>query len=323
MKISDLVIGQTYDLTLVVKSASARETKAKKPYLALEFFDGTDIITGNYWDWTSGNVPAVNSIVDINAQVGEWAGAKQLTVKAMKANTTKHLAEFAPTSTVDIAATYNKAYSMACAIKDDALRDLTLSILDKLQDAWLTVPGAVSVHHAYIGGTLIHSVSVASIAAAIASEVPEANMDLCVAGGLLHDIGKLYTYKLNGVSIEMTDIGKLYDHIFIGAEFVGNFAEELGLNNDYQNACKIGMLRHIILSHHGSLEYGSPVYPASIEAHIVHAADGVDAITEQIRVASRKVSDNVKWTDRLYTLNNKNQLTPAYVNYVMNYVEAE
>ena len=91
MKIAELEVGTMCDITLVVKSATARETRAKKPYLVVEFFDGTDDITGNYWDWSSGNIPEVNSILDVHAQVTEYIGKKQLNIKTMRSNNTRHL----------------------------------------------------------------------------------------------------------------------------------------------------------------------------------------------------------------------------------------
>jgi len=323
MKITDLEVGKTCDITLVVKSATARETKTKKPYLALEFYDGTDTISGNYWDWSSGNIPVVNSILDITAQVSEWQGKKQLNVKTMRNNTTRHISEFAPSSGHDIATIYMNAYALLSDVKDDAMRSLALGIFDELRSMWLEVPGAKGIHHAYTGGTLVHSYSVAKIAKAIAQEIPEANVDLCVIGGMLHDVGKLFTYKMSGVVIDKTDDGMLYDHIFMGAEFVGNFADAHIDTDNYINMRKLQLLRHIILSHHGQYEYGSPVVPQCIEALIVNHADGIDASTEQIRTAARSVASNVKWTDRIYTLNNSSQLTPAYVQYVMSKNEEE
>lgn len=323
MKISELEVGKTCDITLVVKSAASRETKTKKPYLVIDFFDGIDTITGNYWDWTSGIIPEANSILDVVAQVSEWQGKKQLTIKAMRNNTTQHISEFAPSSDHDLREVYMNAYALLSEVKDDMLRDLSLSIFDELRSLWLEVPGAKGIHHAYTGGTLVHSYNVAKIAKAIAAEIPEANEDLCVVGGMLHDIGKLYTYCMKGVVIEKTDDGMLYDHIFMGAEFIGNFAEAHIDTDAYLSMKKLQLLRHIILSHHGSLEYGSPVVPQCIEALIVNHADGIDAAAEQVRAAARKVADNIKWTERIYTLNNTSMLTPAYVHYIMSKNEEE
>ena len=312
MKISELVIGKSYTIPLVVKSATARETRAKKPYLALEFFDGTDVINGNYWDWSSGNVPPVNAILDVEAQVTEWLGTKQINVKSLTTNTTKVLADFAPSSSVDVSGTYKAAYALMSEVRDDTLRTIALGALEELRALWITVPGAKTVHHAYIGGTLVHSYSVATIAGELAKVIPGANWDLAVVGGMLNNIGKLYTYTVNGVNIDMTSNGMLYEHIFMGAEFIGNYAEaNVNIEDPYVYA-KVRLLRHIILSHHGSLEFGSPVTPQCIEAYIVHHADALDATAEQIRAASNKAGET-RWTDKIYTLSNRPHLTTTYV----------
>lgn len=310
MKIKDLSINDVCTITLVVLSATARETKAKKPYLALEFFDGTDKINGNYWDWATDKIPAVNDILDVSAQVTEWAGNKQLNVKAMRKNTTRVLADFAPTSGYDISETYKNAYSLMNDVKDETLRTIAVALLEELKELWLTVPGAISVHHNYIGGTLIHSYGVATKAKALAEVTEGANVDLATVGGMLHDLGKLYTYDINGVSIDKTANGKLYEHLFIGAEFIGNFADSHVDMDDPYVYGKIRALRHIILSHHGKLEYGSPVTPMCIEAYIVHYADMLDATNEQIRTAN---NNGPIWTDRIYTLGNCPHLSHEYV----------
>ena len=321
MKIRELEINQIVTITLVVKSASARETKAKKPYLQLEFFDGVDTISGNYWDWGGTNIPQANVVLDVKAQVTEWQGAKQLNVKGMTTNTEVPLSDFAPSSGIDANEVYSNAYALITEVKDDFLRSITLAVLEELNDKWLTVPGAKGVHHAYTAGTLIHSYSVACIAKAIAEHTPGANVDLCTVGGMLHDIGKLYTYKLNGVVIDMTDEGMMYDHIFMGAEFIGNYADNHYMM-DETCMLKLEMLRHIILAHHGKLDYGSVTVPLSIEAHIVYHADAIDAAAEQVRSQSAKVG-NVKWTDRIWSLENRPHLTTQYVTEVMKPSTAE
>lgn len=321
IKIRDLEVNQMVTIPLVVKTVNTRETKAKKPYLAMEFFDGTDTINGNYWDWGGTNIPAKNAVLDVRAQVTEWQGSKQLNIKGMTTNNDLPISAFAPASTADIGETYNEAYALMSDVKDDFLRGLVLSVLEELAQMWLEVPGAKGVHHAYTAGTLIHSVSVAKLAKAMAEKIPGANVDLAVVGGMLHDLGKLYTYQFNGVTIEMTDEGMLYDHLFMGAEFIGNYADN-HMNLDVLSMMKLEMLRHIILSHHGSLEHGAVVTPMSIEAHIVYHADSVDAAAEQVRAQSAKLG-NVKWTERIWTLENRPHLTTQYVAEVMKFGSVE
>ena len=313
MKIKDLNVNDIVDIALVVVSAVAKETKAKKPYLAMEFFDGTDRISGNYWDWASDKIPEVNAVLDVKAQVTEWQGVKQLNIKSLKTCTTRQLADFAPESEFDIAEIYKQAYTLMSDVKDETLRTIALAILEELRVQWITVPGAISVHHNYIGGTLIHSYGVAVKAKAMAEVTDGANVDVATVGAMLHDLGKLFTYRVNGINIEMTANGRLHEHIFMGAEFLGNFAESHVNTDDPYVYGKVRLLRHIILAHHGSLEFGSPVTPQCIEAYIVHFADALDATNEQIRVATKASGETSIWTDKLWTLNNRPHLSHRYV----------
>lgn len=306
--LKDTEVNQVISIPLVARVATARETKAKKPYLSLELFDGNETISGNYWDWSGVNIPQKNAILLVKAQVTEWQGTKQLNIKSLSTCTDYTLADFMPASEHDAKAIYVEAYAMLSDVVDNELRNIALSMFEHLLDQLLIAPGAKGVHHAYVAGTLIHSYSVAKIAKAIAEQTPGANVDLCVVGAMLHDIGKLYTYSIDGVSIDMTDIGCLYDHIYIGAKMLNDFVAT--------ETEKTEMLRHIILSHHGKLEHGAVVTPMSIEAHIVYHADSVDAIAEQVRACSAKAGDS-KWTERIWTLENRPHLTTQYVAEVM------
>lgn len=314
-KINEFKIGEIINTVLLVISATARETKAKKPFLQLELFDGTDTIVGMYWDWAGLNIPIKNAVLNVSAQVTEYNGSKQLTIKSLSTNNEVPVDAFAPDSGANLEEVYMNAFSLATDIKDDFLRNVTLSVLEAVCKLWMTVPGAKKVHHAFIGGTLIHSLSVANIALAISRCIPDSNDDLCITGGLLHDLGKLFTYRVDGATIDMTTEGQLYDHTFIGAEFIGNFIDNNAFIKTEKDTHKAMMLRHIILSHHGLLEYGAAVPPMCIEAHIVNRADNVDAAVQQIIEQSKKLG-NVRFTDCIYTLNNRPQLTIQYVKEV-------
>jgi len=314
MKIKELTVGDHCSIPLLVVSATKRETKAKKPYLQLEFTDGIDKINGNYWDWAGTKIPERNAILNVVGTTTEWQGTKQINIVAMTTNTEMHLSEFLPSSGSDVAEVYKHAYAFADGLSDNYLRGLCLGILEELQGLWLTVPAANSIHHAYVAGTLIHSLSTARLAKVLAETIPEANVELAMAGGLLHDIGKLFGYKMDGVVCMMTDEGMLFEHLHMGAEFVDNYSD--GLIKTEADAAKLQIIRHIILSHHGKLEYGAVVTPACIEAHIVYHADTLDATTEMIRVAGGKAA-SAKWTEKIWALENKPHLNPEYIQVVM------
>jgi 3'-5' exoribonuclease len=170
-----------------------------------------------------------------------------------------------------------------------------------------TIPAAIGVHHAYVGGTLILSLSVAKKSLALANTVQEANTDLCVVGGLLHDVGKLQAYGMDLTTIRMTNTGKLFEHAHLGASMIMDIAAAhmtAKASTDYD---KLMLLQHIILSHHGTLEFGAVVEPQCIEAHLVHIADDADAKCEMIIAASNKTDDY--WTDKIWGLNNRQMIS--------------
>lgn len=316
MKIFELEENKSYTVALLVKAVTPRETKQKKPYLSIEFYDGMTSIMGNYWDWGGTKIPETNAILNVEAQVTSWQGTKQLNVKSLSTNTELHLADFLPSAGLDVREVYKEAYCLMSDIDDSFLRQLCLAILEETQERWLVAPAAIAVHHAYVAGTMIHCLSTAKLARVMAIATAGANVAMATAGGFLHDVGKLFGYDINGIVCEMTDEGMLYEHSFIGAEFVGNFAEEHGMADEMYNEAKLQMLRHIILSHHGSLEHGATITPVSMEAHIVHHADAVDSAAESIRAASAKIS-NSKFSEKIWALNNRPHLTTDYVQAVM------
>lgn len=313
MKINGTTVGTKITLTLVVLSVAARETRAKKPYLQLELFDGTDKIMGNFWDWGGKNMPNINDILDIDCTVTEWQGTKQLNISALRYNKTRHLSEFVPQSSHDISTAYKDLYALMVSITNDTLRTIALRVLEDLKEEWVTVPGAKSVHHAYVGGTLVHSLSTCRIAKALAEVIPEADVELCTVGAALHDIGKLFTYRTEGVVIDTTDAGKLYEHSFIGADYISTLM--LDYTPEEIDRDVAGLLAHIILSHHGQLEYGAVVPPKFLEAYIVHHADMLDAETEQLREHSKKATSG--WTDKIWTMNNQKHMSISSVKEIM------
>ncbi|HTU95026.1 MAG TPA: HD domain-containing protein [Solirubrobacteraceae bacterium] len=159
-------------------------------------------------------------------------------------------------------------------VQDPHLRELLEAILGENAPTWpqfRDAPAAKHYHQAYRHGLLEHSLTVAQAVSAISATFPGIDRDVAVTGGLLHDIGKLDAYQVRDGAIEMSDEGRLYGEIPLGYYRVRSLIESL----EAFPAQTAQALLHIILSHHGSLEHGSPVIPCTREATLVHMADNL------------------------------------------------
>jgi 3'-5' exoribonuclease len=163
---------------------------------------------------------------------------------------------------------------LIATVQDRDLRRLLDAILGEDADTWprfRDAPAAKHYHHAYRHGLLEHSLSVAQAVSAISAAFPGIDRDVAITGALLHDIGKLDVYEIRGDMIEMSDQGRLHGEIPLGYYRVRSLIESLeGFPEQTAQA-----VLHIILSHHGSLEHGSPVIPCTREATLVHMADNL------------------------------------------------
>lgn len=170
-------------------------------------------------------------------------------------------------------------------VRTPGLRILLENIFSgPLYDKFLTNPAGMRLHHAYLGGLLQHSVDVASLAVAMAEQIDGIDKDLVIAGALLHDIGKLREISQE-VGFPYTNEGRLLGHIAMSALMVQDAASKLRMPNSV-----LEKLLHILLSHHGENEKGSPVACSTKEAFIVHYADEINAIMNQFDTYDGKSS---------------------------------
>lgn len=308
-KIKELQVGETTEITLLVKSAEIKQTKAGKPYLFAVLTDGADDIQAQDWDFGNNVPPAKNSVLNVYGLVGEYMGKKQ--IKLNKFSTSdEDVSLFAPTGDVDLNRYWNEAKELIGSIGNEKIKDVVRRVFNDNAEAFKKLPAAKGMHHAFTHGLLKHTIDVTKKARALAICTPTANVDLVVGGALLHDMGKFWTYMFNGAVIEMTDNGQLLEHIMLGAMELNKYRTE-------ENSDVLDLLLHIISSHHGELEYGSPTTPRFIEAVIVNYADGVDAKCQMIIEQTNKSNPNDKWTDKVWALGNRQMVNQAYINKVL------
>lgn len=165
-------------------------------------------------------------------------------------------------------------------IKEPVLQKVLRSFFDDQEfiDKFLRVPAALKRHHAYIGGLVEHTAGVTSLCLAAADYYPMVNRDLLITGAILHDIGKTKTYKI-GKGFDGTDEGKLIGHLVLGVQMVERaFSTVFGQMTPTENEQNLrNQLIHLLVSHHGIMEWGSPIEPLTVEGCILHHADNMDA----------------------------------------------
>ena len=193
------------------------------------------------------------------------------------------ISNLVPTGAFDLEIYRKKLENLINGVKTPTLRTLLKKIFSgKFYDDFCKNPAGTKLHHAYLGGLLQHSVDVTELAVSMADTIGNADKDLVTAGALLHDIGKVREISA-GMGFPYTTEGRLMGHITMSALMVREAALELKLP-----ISSLNQLEHVILSHHGDQEKGSPVACATKEAFIVHYADEIDAVMNQFAVKDAK-----------------------------------
>lgn len=258
---------------LVIKSEVLPASNGSN-YLMLTLSDGKQEIVAKMWNYVSNVKPEPNEVIAIEGVPSEWKGTISIKISTLEAGTLSQI-DFKKHGPNTPKECYDKVLYQAYLIKNPEMCKLTKALLEDNEHLTLTVPAAVTNHHAYEGGYAQHVLEVMTSSISevkIKNDTAKLSLDegLVACGSILHDIGKLRCYFMNGEVPEMTKKGKFKDHIAEGLLMLNEKAVELGIDREQEWFMK---LEHIILSHHGKLEWGSPVAPCFPEAYIIHQAD--------------------------------------------------
>lgn len=288
--VNDLDKGLTIsNETFALKEVQFSETKDKKPFYRVVLVDKTGEIGGQIW---SDNIPnveknalKVGKVVNINAVVEDYRGKLQLNILKVNAVDENALDEYLESSDFDLDELWQRLLEYIDKVQNPQIKQLLQKTFanDNFNRKFKTSPAAEYVHHSFRGGLLEHVLEMLDLAMTMSKYYPEANFDLVVAGIIFHDIGKTSELDTVGTVVQRTPAGYLLGHITIGYEMLINLATGI-LDED-----TLLQLKHIVLSHHGELEFGSPVLPASIEAAIVH---GVDDASSKVRIYQKIMRKN-------------------------------
>lgn len=270
--------------------------------------DGRDIINLKLGD-TTGEVDAVvwdsckvtgelenGAVIGLLADVGSYNNRLQATAKRIKILEEDPQA-YVKKPDVDIDTLIGQFGEIMNRVTDPCLQELLNRIFSpEVRTIFFGAPAAKKIHHNYSGGLLEHTLNVAKLCAQVAGNYPDLNCDLLICGALLHDIGKLQEYELKVVP-EYTVEGRLLGHIVMGSELITEQIAQMRADNIDFPAKLEWMLKHMILSHHGSLEFGSPVIPLFPEAFMLYMMDNLDA---KMFVYKQKIDEH-DGADELFT----------------------
>jgi len=298
--VRDLTDGQPVDSVFEVREVNRRQKKNGDPFLKLQLGDVSGAVEGVAWDSVDeiAEIAVAGQAVQVSGRFSHDSryGAC-ITVRAVR-SPEPHEFEAA-----DLLESAPIPFEQMCAdlgalietIQQPHLRQLLERLLGEdteTGDRWRQAPAAKVYHQAYRHGLLEHSLSVAQGVSAMASTFPGIDRDVAVTGALLHDIGKIDAYEQTGGAIELSDAGKLQGEIPLGYYRVHREIDGIaGFPADTAEA-----VLHIVLSHHGKLEHGSPVTPCTREATLVHMIDNLGGTLGSFDRIEKGLAEGERWS---------------------------
>lgn len=294
--IKDFVLNETVTDFLVVRRKEVKEYNEKK-FLSLEFGDSSGRITGVWWEPERFAIDDLEKgmVVKVKGDVQQYRDKNQLRVNRMRLakDDEYNLADLLPHSVFTLEELKKKVISLSEKVENSHISKLMGSFWtdDDFFTTYLEAAAGKLWHHAYIGGLAEHSIIVTEICISMAKKYDFIDRDLLIFGGLFHDMGKLAQYKITSF-IDYTDEGRLIGHISWADHEIARRAESV----EAFPAHLLMKLRHLILAHHGQIEFASPVVPQIPEAFILYYADEIDSKMGAIS-RIREKNDCAGWSE--------------------------
>jgi 3'-5' exoribonuclease len=281
-----------------VKEKAMPTTRSGSPYLRVRLSDRTGEMEGRIWDGVEefADLFEREDFIQIKAQANSYQDNVQLNIKSLKKVEVAEvsLEDFLPASEKDPEEMLAELIGIAEGIENPYLKQLVMAFLgdEEFTTSFKRAPGAKRLHHAYLGGLLEHTLSLTKLIQEIKGHYEGINHDLLLAGGILHDIGKVDELSY-AIAFDYTDEGRLVGHIVMGTEMV---AERIAQIEGFPQELAM-LVKHLMVSHHGQYEWGSPVRPMTLEANILYYLDDLDAKVSGIKEFMNKGEEGAKWTD--------------------------
>ena len=275
---------QVITSSFVVASKQVKSKKTGEPYLALSLSDRSGQLEAKVWDNVSEFINAFeqDDVVKVKGLLNRFNQRWQLTVHKLRRVEESEIdfADYLPKTTKDIEQLWRTLGNFVAEFKNPYLKNLVEAFMAdaEIAAAYKCAPAAKSLHHAFIGGLLEHVVSLFEMCHQVAGHYPQIDRDLLLTGAFLHDIGKIHELSY-GRSFSYTTRGQLLGHMVLALRMV---SDKLRALPDFPPRLRT-LVEHMIISHHGKLEFGSPKLPQFPEALLLHYLDDMDSKMECMR----------------------------------------
>jgi len=284
--------------TFVVISKQIKPKKSGDPYLALTLGDRTGQIEAKMWDNVEDSLDAFEQedFIKVKGLLNRYKGRFQITIHKLRklGEAEIDFADYLCKTTKDIGELWQTLAGFVASFENEHLKALVEAFMSdpEIAEAYRNAPAAKALHHAYLGGLLDHAVSLVRSCDLLSRNYPQINRDLVLTGAFLHDIGKIYELNYNR-NFSYTTRGQLLGHMIIELEMLHAKLAQL---KGFPEELKI-LVEHLIISHHGRYEFGSPKLPMFPEALMLHYLDDLDSKMEAMRAHfEREAGVDGAWT---------------------------
>jgi len=273
-RIIDLKDGEKYSVIFaLIEKVDKKIASNGSAYLDIVLQDRTGTISTKKWDASEEDVKQFTegNIVKISGHCGMYRENLQFTIKTIELHNSMDIAHFLPSAPLTKEELFDEIHPYILDITENTYRRIVSFLLTKFEKQFYVFPAASKNHHEYVSGLAHHVLSMLKLAEQVCVLYPEINKSLLYAGVILHDIGKVKELSGN-ISTTYTFEGKLLGHITIAVNEIEKASVELGIEGE-----EVVLLQHLILSHHGKMEYGSPKLPQIREAEVLNFLDNFDS----------------------------------------------
>lgn len=302
-QVKDFTEGERVETNLLISGLVKGTTNSGAPYLSLVLQDASKSIDAKLWDVKPEleKQMEIGKVYDFDLEVINYKG--KLQAKVLKVlpipQSEINMDDFVFRSPVSKEALRTAVMEGVSMINNENLAKIVSSALNYYANAVYEYPAAARIHHNFIGGLATHTAGMIKMAVSLCSIYPQVNRDYLLAGVIVHDLGKIDEFT-SPVVTEYSAQGKLLGHISIMDARLLQIGQQLGLEDSEE----LMVLRHMVLSHHGQFEFGSPVRPETLEAEMLNLIDNIDARVNTISKALDEIKEG-EFTPRIMALENR------------------